>query len=154
MLQQSGVFDGFEIRLLRHDLPPVGQVEKSSGQVFGQTLKRHRHQQRREGHQQEHHDQGGRKQAACSAKVKSRKVDVAGLRVFLQHQRGDDEARHGEENVHPQKTSGQKVAQIQVVADDGQHGHAAQTIQARQTGQCAHGAVRPKSVMKRLASSR
>jgi hypothetical protein len=63
MLQQAGVFDGLEIRLLRHDLPPVGQVEKSGGQVFAQARQCSGQQQWREGHQHQQHDQRRGKQA-------------------------------------------------------------------------------------------
>ena len=154
MLEQTRLLNRFEIRLLRDDLPPVGQVQKGSGQVFAQARQRGWLKQRRERHQQEQHDQGRREQTPCTAQVKSREIDAPCLGVLLKQQRRDDETRDGEKDVHPQKTCGQKMAQVQVVADHGQYGHAAQAVQPWQARQGAHGLARPKSTMKVLASSR
>ena len=154
VLEQAGLLDRLEIRLLRDDLPPVGQVQKGSGQVFAQARQGSGLKQRRERHQQQQHDQGRREQTPCTAQVKSREIDAPRLGVLLQQQRRDDETGDGEKDVHPQKTCGQKMPQVQVVADHGQHGHAAQAVQSRQTRQCAHGLTRPKSTTKVLASSR
>ena len=104
VLQQSGVFNGLEIRLLGHDLPPVGHIQKGGRQVFAQARQSGGQQQGRERHQHQQHDHCRRKEAACSAHVKRREIDAPGLGMLLQQKRRDDETRHGEENVHPQKT--------------------------------------------------
>jgi len=133
VLEQRRSADGFEVRLVLEDEPPVGDVGERGEEVTAEAMtlvgrqqrdeQRHRHQQRAD----------GRQQATSSTTPEAPQLQMAGPFDVGQQDAGDEETAQHEEDVDTQETA-LGPRQVGVIGDHGADGQGPETVEGGEVG--------------------
>ncbi len=135
---------GQAVEILRDD-EVVAEVEQRRGEAPRREGAVD-HAQRRQCRGERDDDHQRRHQPQQPAQVEAAEVDAAGARMFLAHQRGDEEAAEHEEDRHAQ-AAGDESFQPAVREEHQRHRQRADAVQAGDGGRCV--AVRRRAGVRR-----
>ena len=135
MLERRGCGEGVPVSVTRRDLVPVGGVELGPWRVSAGhdpfaglgDQPQHHHD-----HDQQNHDRGQQSPQATSPE--SDQIQSTGFGEFADEQRGDEESRECEEQVHAEEAAGQPIVVKREYTDHREGPQAVQSVQALANG--------------------